>query len=330
MAEGFEYFTSDDAGAPVLSAQRGRLIAVLDWVLAGKGGWDKVYTGTNLAAYRSQTGNRFYLRVDDTQIRYSRLRGYRTMTAVSTGTLPFPTTAVAAANTWGVNKGYMEGTAPRKYWGIRSDRFVMLFLEYMQEAGEDNQGINSHSMLCFGDLPSLADADGFCTLIGGAQDVHLQHMGDFFQGNRLPSDAFAGMSVYAPNFAFAASPDGTVAAPPAVVVAPFHSPNGMTAAAITNTAKSNRLFYSPYMVYSTNRADGMEGAYPRVVFPNFYQIFSPVSGVPHVNTPCTDREEFSLDGKDFLVLCEYNATTPANSRWSQAGLLQKNDTGMVL
>ena len=80
-APGFEFFKSTDAGAPVLTGQVGKMIAVLDWVLVTKGGWAKAFTGTNLAAYRSNTGNRFYLRVDDTQTIFTRLRGYRAMTA---------------------------------------------------------------------------------------------------------------------------------------------------------------------------------------------------------------------------------------------------------
>lgn len=64
-------------------------------------GWTKPYSGTNLASYLSPDGE--YLAVDDTQATSCRLRGYETMSAVSTGTGPFPTVAqVTNGNTWSV------------------------------------------------------------------------------------------------------------------------------------------------------------------------------------------------------------------------------------
>ncbi len=59
------------------------------------GGWDKAFAGTNLAVYRSQdvTGARMYYRVADTSTTAARIVGYVSMTGVSTGTGPFPTSA---------------------------------------------------------------------------------------------------------------------------------------------------------------------------------------------------------------------------------------------
>ena len=59
------------------------------------GGWEKVYTGTNKAVYRSLdvTGPRHYLRVDDTGATFARVRGYESMTDIDTGVGPFPTDA---------------------------------------------------------------------------------------------------------------------------------------------------------------------------------------------------------------------------------------------
>lgn len=55
-------------------------------------GWEKVFSGTNKAAYRSTdvTGSRFYLRVDDSNGLYARVRGYEAMTDIDTGTGLFP------------------------------------------------------------------------------------------------------------------------------------------------------------------------------------------------------------------------------------------------
>lgn len=61
-------------------------------------GWEKVFPGTNKAAYRSTdpTGSRFYLRVDDSNGLYARVRGYETMSDIDTGTGLFPLDAQIA------------------------------------------------------------------------------------------------------------------------------------------------------------------------------------------------------------------------------------------
>lgn len=54
--------------------------------------WEKVFGGTNRAAYRSAdvTGSRFYLRVDASSGQSARVRGYETMSDIDTGTGLFP------------------------------------------------------------------------------------------------------------------------------------------------------------------------------------------------------------------------------------------------
>ena len=61
-------------------------------------GWEKVFTGTNKAVYRSAdpASTRHYLRIDDTAATLCRVVGYETMTDVDTGTGPFPTAAQQA------------------------------------------------------------------------------------------------------------------------------------------------------------------------------------------------------------------------------------------
>lgn len=61
-------------------------------------GWEKVFSGTNKAAYRSAgpTGSRFYLRVDDSSGLFARVRGYETMSDIDTGTGLFPLDAQIA------------------------------------------------------------------------------------------------------------------------------------------------------------------------------------------------------------------------------------------
>ncbi len=64
-------------------------------------GWTRPFTGTNLAAYRMGGGiSQRFLRVADTAANsgFASVRGYESMTAISTGTGLFPTTAQAAGN----------------------------------------------------------------------------------------------------------------------------------------------------------------------------------------------------------------------------------------
>lgn len=62
---------------------------------APQAGWSKVYAGTNKAVYRSNhvQSAGHYLRVDDTDLMFSRVRGYESMSDVDTGDGPFPTDA---------------------------------------------------------------------------------------------------------------------------------------------------------------------------------------------------------------------------------------------
>lgn len=81
----------DDAGAPILNNVASSLIAVLDFALLPNG-WAKEYSGTNIAVYRSPSGNRkFYRILDDnsqsvTSILSATITAYDSMTNASTGT----------------------------------------------------------------------------------------------------------------------------------------------------------------------------------------------------------------------------------------------------
>ena len=58
-------------------------------------GWEKVFTGTNKAVYRSLDvfSERKYLRMSQTDYRYVTVRAYETMSTVDVGTNPMPTVA---------------------------------------------------------------------------------------------------------------------------------------------------------------------------------------------------------------------------------------------
>lgn len=101
-------------------------------------GWTRPYSGTGVAAYRmggSATHKR-YLRVyDNTITSTSRFyaRGYEVMTAISTGTGLFPTTAQVASN--GLDFGApvdqtANPTVPRPWIIVGTPRFFYLMLAY--------------------------------------------------------------------------------------------------------------------------------------------------------------------------------------------------------
>lgn len=87
-------------------------------------GWTKPYTGTNLAAFKQPAAlaNPVYLRVDDTTGVYATARGYEAMTAISTGTGEFPTTAQRATPvglpkaTTAVNAPWVLAVSDGTFW----------------------------------------------------------------------------------------------------------------------------------------------------------------------------------------------------------------------
>lgn len=328
MAAGFEYFTSDDVGAPVLNAAAGRLIAVLDWALVAKGGWAKEFSGTNLAVYRSGAGNRFRLRVDDTQAKFSRLRAYRAMTAVSTGTQPFPNTTQAATTNWGVGKGYNAGAAARKYWGVRTNRYIVMFIEQYSEAA-DSAPYNQVTMFAFGDVPSLCETDSHNTVLVAFDsqnaDGYFPYPLIYTMTYAQPHQAPPGTSV---SVGFSGTPDGAVVSPASVLCGPWDQWNG-DATAQARVAKGQRLFYGPLTFYSGDTSGGgVGGMYPRARLPNVHYVWGGVPAVAHANAPCIDREDFSLGSRDFKVLCDYNSVT--FNRWAHGNLLEKSDTDGAL
>lgn len=81
-----------DVGAPVLNANAGTFISVLDFCMLSNG-WSKVYSGTNKAAYRADAGERkFYRVLDDASMVYNSVSykalvtGYDSMSNIDTGT----------------------------------------------------------------------------------------------------------------------------------------------------------------------------------------------------------------------------------------------------
>lgn len=123
-------------------------------------GWTKAFSGTNLAAYRAPIGttNGFYCRVDDSVALYSRIRGYETMTDVSTGTGLFPTDAQLSGGSYHVKSNAASGAG--RSWVLITNGKIWYFLNYY--LGTIAQGVNGIS---FGDPTNYKTGDLYGTIL---------------------------------------------------------------------------------------------------------------------------------------------------------------------
>ena len=163
-------YRSTDAGAPVLSGTADSLVNLLTKILVdGYGalagsGWTKPFTAANRAVFRAGAGNQFYLDVDDSGpgaggAREARLRGYETMTAVATGTGPFPTVAQLAAGIVARKSATLDATA-RAWIAVADERTLYLFLSTGDSAGQ-------YRAIAFGEFFSYLAGDAYRTMIVG-------------------------------------------------------------------------------------------------------------------------------------------------------------------
>ncbi len=150
-------FAFDVPGSPVTPATGSGSfkVAPLDWTVE--------YTGTNQRVWRAPEGNRLYLMVNDnSNTNTGIVRGFRTMSAITTGVGPFPTNTQASTNLkW-------PRPDPTSYtdvdWFVIGDR-KRFFL-----------GVNCYSPGCrvwcgFGDFKSYKAADAYNTFIMGAANA---------------------------------------------------------------------------------------------------------------------------------------------------------------
>lgn len=118
-------------------------------------GFTKAFSGTNLAAYRSDdvTGTRLYLRVDDTG-NPAKTRGYEVMTDINTGTGDYPTVAQMENGVY-TYKNYSST------WTLISDGKLFYFLTDLA---------TYQGLLVFGDPISFKAGDAFHSVVCGARD----------------------------------------------------------------------------------------------------------------------------------------------------------------
>lgn len=133
-------------------------------------GWAKVFTGANLAVYKSEDPQAHgqFLRVNDAGTTAARVVGYENMTAVSTGTGPFPTNTQANGGLyWGKSDAAGSLAIP---WSIAADSRAFYYNAAV--ALPSSNLYTSGTAYFFGDLlPHSRAGDPFATLIVGGPDA---------------------------------------------------------------------------------------------------------------------------------------------------------------
>lgn len=161
-------YKSTDASAPVIKADSaGLLYAMLKACLVtGYGakaaaGWTEDYSGTNKGVLRAPSGKRHYFRIDDSNPvalasnREGYVRGYESMSAVDTGTGPFPTTTQATTGGNVLRKSATIDTTTRPWVVVADARTCYAFIK----SGDYGPG---YASIGFGEFYSL----------GGANDLY--------------------------------------------------------------------------------------------------------------------------------------------------------------
>ena len=148
-------------------------------------GMPKAFTGTNLRCYKiaDPTGTGCYLRVSDPAGDVMRLTAYTAMTAVSTGTGPFPTAAqVNGGTAWAKSYTPYYGSDPRPWFVIGDERsFYFCAVPYYASAQ------------FFGDILAEKSGDAYaCMLTGATNTSNIQYPAINVEGTVLLGDAANG------------------------------------------------------------------------------------------------------------------------------------------
>lgn len=116
-------------------------------------GWLKPFAGTNLAGYKSAdvAATGMLLRVDDTGAQFARVRGFESMTDVSTGLGPFPTDAqMSGGGYWAKSANSTAAAVP---WAIHGDGRLFYFTALPGASGTPTFTLGVTR--CFGDMAAL-------------------------------------------------------------------------------------------------------------------------------------------------------------------------------
>lgn len=127
-------------------------------------GWEKAFSGTNLAAYKSAnpSASGCFVRFDDTGGQTATFRGYESMTDVSTGSGIFPTDGQESGALLAMKSTAADATA-RKWFVIANDKMAYIGLSRF---GGVNAG--RYAGIYFGDIISRKSADPWRFAVHGS------------------------------------------------------------------------------------------------------------------------------------------------------------------
>lgn len=136
-------------------------------------GWLKAFTGTNTGVYKIDPAlhpdsTNCMVRIADTGNYCAQIAGYETMTAVSTGTGKFPTSAQRPTSLW-VFRSYVPhpDAAARSWFVVGDSRFVYIGIRSYTDGLADY----GPAWVCFGEFQSLKSADPYRFLVTGNYDL---------------------------------------------------------------------------------------------------------------------------------------------------------------
>ena len=160
-------------------------------VKSAPAGWEKLYSGTNKAVYRSThvQSAKHCLRVDDTGTMSARVIGYETMTAVDTGVGPFPTAVqMSGGGYWWKS---IDATATARGYFFAADPRMLLAAPRPNGVG----AALSANVRGFGDPIALAPSgDAWATLLSyaGSSPASSFDVGAYSGSAATPSNGLSG------------------------------------------------------------------------------------------------------------------------------------------
>lgn len=263
-------------------------------------GWEKVYTGTKLAAYRSKDSdlNRRYLRVADTSAATMRWIAYSAMTGVSSGTGQFPTSGQVSGGGY-VNKSTADTTVLSTY-DLFGDGAMFYFGSQSHEAtqavppGANDLGVGS--MIPFGDpiyLSSLGDVYG--TIVGGSPYAAQDHYGCAFNGT-----VSVGMYLFHERvFAGTGSSAPTAVARASGILGPTgYDTSPQNAGPFLGGIQEKLALARIYTNNNPNSADYQR----RTQLPGIYACSNNNLCGPYYPNPFKHRDTFDLDGRRLMAI----------------------------
>lgn len=143
-------------------------------------GWQKVYSATNKAVFRSADvqGARHYLRIDETgTATMARVRGFESMTTIDAGTGLYPTNALVNGGGYWIKSAQADAAAV-PYDLVADSRFMLLFVA---QGSSESASYDAGCARGFGDPIALNPAgDPFASCLSCAGTAELyQSVGGF-------------------------------------------------------------------------------------------------------------------------------------------------------